>query len=333
MANYSLKKLDEDNYSVWDEFVSNLEFGTIFHQTKWLKKVYSGKGVDFEVVVVYDDKGQLVAGFAFGYKSIYSQRALATAPVTPYFSPLIKPKKTNSRIKQESYYNTITELIIEYLESKLSYIKITFPPEIIDIRPWDWSNYTNKVLYTYKSELKVIDDVINKFDSDIKRRAKKAKELDYILSTDTSEMQIHDFYELLQKTYKKQQHKFTLSEGVFKGIVSSIFKEESAKIYTVYYERKPVSSCLIIFDTNIAYYWLAGSDPDYLKMGFNQLLFVEMMADLSNMGKEYFDFIGANTSTIARYKGTFNMDLVPYHQVEKVSGLLKPYFKAKNIIK
>lgn len=332
MENYTLKILPPEQYALWDDFVASVEFGTVFHTTEWLLRIFANSDVKLEVLAIYNDKKEIVAGFAFGFKTLLAQTVMVAPPATPYCSPLIKPKATISVTKQESYNYTINELINKYLESKLKFVKINFPSACIDVRFWNWKKYDNRVLYTYTASVSDTEALISKFDSDIKRRAKKAKELTYKFCSDNSDIHISDFFNLQNKTMEKQQHKFPLSEKTFIDVMLHMMSKDVAKIYTIYFEDTPVSSCVILFDKLKAYYWLAGSDPNYLKLGFNQLLFVEMIEQIAALGVEYFDFVGANTPSIARYKSTFNMNLQPYFQIEKKLGILKSYFALKEYV-
>jgi len=332
MENYTLKVLPPEQYALWDDFVASENSGTVFHTTEWLLRVYGTSDVNLEVLAIYNDKKEIVAGFAFGFKTFLSLKVMVAPPATPYCSPLIKSKKTTSITKQESYSNSINELIIKYLESKLKLIKITFPKQCLDIRFWNWKKYDNRVLYTYTASVSDTEALISKFDSDIKRRAKKAKELAYKFCSDNSDIHISDFFSLQNKTMEKQQHKFPLSETTFIDIMRYMMRNDVAKIYTIYFEDTPVASCVVLLDKSKAYYWLAGSDPEYLKLGFNQLLFVKMIEQISALGVQYFDFVGANTPSIARYKSTFNMNLQPYFQIEKKLGILKSYFALKKYV-
>ena len=73
----------------------------------------------------------------------------------------------------------------------------------------------------------------------------------------------------------------------------------------------------------IAYYWQAGASKEYLPTGLNQLLVQRVIEHYTSEGYKKFDFVGADTDTIARYKSTFNFPLVPMYSVSKSRGMTK----------
>jgi len=83
-----------------------------------------------------------------------------------------------------------------------------------------------------------------------------------------------------------------------------------------------VAGLIIIYDRHCAYYWLAGSDPQYFSTGLNQLLLWKVIGILSGRGIKCFDFVGANTEASANYKAAFNFELVPYFQVDRATKTL-----------
>ena len=73
--------------------------------------------------------------------------------------------------------------------------------------------------------------------------------------------------------------------------------------------------------TGTAYYWHAGADKDFLNTGLNQLLVLKS-----------FDFVGADTESIARYKSTYNFPLVPMYSVSKSRSIARLGMAIKNLI-
>ena len=330
----TIRFLSDNEFHLWDSFVDECEQGTIFNKTYWLKNILSYKNIKLRILAGFDNNDKIITGFAFGYKLKFGIfKIIEPPPITPYNSILIKERNSKNRSKNESYNFKIANEFIQFLNKKFHYIKITLSPEYFDIRPFIWNNYKERVLFTYSSELVKVTSIFENFDSDIKRRIKKAQQLPYNIKTDETENNINAFYQLQKLSFNKQVHAFKLSKDQFLNFMQILFFEKKGKIYTVYLENTPVASCVLIFDKSNAYYWLAGSDPKHLNTGLNQLLFQEMLVDLSKNEIKTFDFLGANTKTIAKYKSTYNFKLAPYYSVDKTIGFIpKILFKIKEII-
>ena len=63
-----------------------------------------------------------------------------------------------------------------------------------------------------------------------------------------------------------------------------------------------MASVIIILDqaTGTAYYWHAGADKDFLNTGLNHLLVLKIMEKYKVSDLKSFDFVGADTESIAR---------------------------------
>lgn len=321
--NYSIRYLNENEFDLWDDFVEEYESGSLFNKTYWLRNIYRSKQATLKIIGCFDKNNDLIAGYAFGHKrKFYIFPIIIPPSITPINNIVFKERDTKSNSKRESYYFKLFSQIIEFLERYYVIISFTFPFNFIDVRPFLWKNYKGEIRYTYFSDISDLDDVFSNFDSDIIRRIKKTDDLSFKIDTGKDLNNVETFYNLQELSFRKQHHYFRLTKSQFIDFMKILISKEKAKIYTIYLDQKPVASNIILFDKNIAYYWLAGSDPLYLKTGVNQLLLWEVLKDSRNAGIKYFDFVGANTSTIAKYKGTFNFKLYPYYNLYKETGIL-----------
>ena len=85
--------------------------------------------------------------------------------------------------------------------------------------------------------------------------------------------------------------------------------------------------------TGTTYYWHAGADKDFLNTGLNQLLILKILEKYNVSDMKGFDFVGADTESIARYKSTFNLPLTSMYSVTKTRGLAKMGMQIKDFLK
>jgi lipid II:glycine glycyltransferase (peptidoglycan interpeptide bridge formation enzyme) len=186
-------------------------------------------------------------------------------------------------------------------------------------------------MYTYCTNIDNVENLIESFDPDVKRQIKKLEQDDILVKSDDS---IDVFYDLQEKSFKRQERSFNLNKSQFAEFLTNINLENCYKVYTIYQGKTPVYSSIVLLYKSIAYYWLAGGDPDYFAKGHNKLLLKEIILNLNKEGYKNFDFIGANTPSISKYKSNFGFELTPYYYVEKTnSKILRLLLTIKSIIK
>jgi len=329
----TLEFLKKEEFNIWDKFCQDSEYGTIFHTSTWLLPLFGQLNARLKILLCRNKNNDILGGIAYAEEKKLGLFHFILQPViTPYHGIILKERNTTNNKKLENQRFKVAEKINDYLSSAYQYITYTFKPGYLDVRPFTWEGFNVRVLYTYKAHIAESEKVTESFDSDIRRRIKKAKQKDYFISKGFDKSKIKEFFQLQELTYKRQRHEFPFNLSQFIAFLNSL-GSRIVDIYTIYSDSKPVFSQIIIKEETVAYYWLAAGKPDFYSTGLNQLLFEYMINDLSNQGFEHFDFIGANTGTISKYKATYNFPLTPYYSVKKINGgMLKLLFflKGKN---
>lgn len=333
MGRYNIRYLNEDEYQNWDNFVDVCKTGSIFNKSFYLKSLAQIFNINFDIIGVYDKDNHLIAGFSFCHNVKLSFKYMYVPSLTPFYSFIILERSTKSLSKKERYEKEITNTLIEKICNEYALVDFRFHPAFKDIRTLTWNSFKTKIQYTYIAGLSDLEMLYANFDSDIKRRIKKTQELNYSFKKDNSNKSIDVFYSLQEKSFVKQQIEFKLSRKQFNSFIDNLKSKNSVEIYTIYFEDKPVSSCVVLIDGKNSYYLLSGTDDAYSKYGFNQLLIWLAMRDLKESGIEYWDLVGANTESIAQYKSNFNFNLIPSYQAVKYNNsLFKLLFKFKKML-
>ena len=199
-----------------------------------------------------------------------------------------------------------------------------FPPAFTDVRPYIWNGFATNLHYTYITRLAKGTDLSASYDPQVRRQIKKGEQLKHSFLAEDSRDLIISAWELEQKSYQRQRldMRYAPKES-FASFIGSLAGREAAKTYTVIFQDRAVASQIVILDQakSTAYYWLAGADRDYLSTGLNQLLLHGVLVNLQELGYQSFDFVGAGTESIAKYKSTYNFPLVPMFSVSKAKGL------------
>jgi len=334
--NIETRLLKTSEYELWDQFVDSSPFGTIFHKSIWLQPVAGFQQLSFDVVGCFKG-GQLTGGMALAWKKKFGKIPVIQMPLkTPFFGPVISYSDTKYRSKIESQVLTATTALTDFLKSRYQHIHAQFPPAFTDVRPYVWNGFEAGVHYTYMGDLTAASQLLEGFDSDIKRRIKKARELDHQIIVESSEKNIAFAWELEQASFKRQNFGLvSLGKEEFTAFIRKLAELDAAEVHTITHEGSPVASVVSILDKvkNVAYYWMAGAQKESLSTGLNQLLIQDIVERYINTGLEKFDLVGADTDTIARYKSTLNFPLVPIYSVTHSQGLAKKGMQVKKLIR
>jgi hypothetical protein len=321
-----IRYLETGEYEQWDHFVDESEFGTIFQKSIWLKPLAEFQHLSFSIAACFKG-GKMIGGMAFTWKKKFGLLPIIQIPLkTPFFGPVFVSSNTKYRSRIESQLHTVMVAFNDFILSRYQHFPVSFPPAICDIRPYSWNGFETGVRYTYVSELNPDIQLQEDFDSDIRRRIKKAGELEHEVSIDNSDKYITHAWDLEQQSFRRhhfQQSGFSKQE--FLSFIKTLSGEGSSMVFSMIHDGAPIASVVTVHEKTrgIAYYWQAGANKEYLSTGLNQLLIQRVIEHYTSEGYKKFDLLGADTDTIARYKSTFNFPLVPMYSVSKSRGISK----------
>lgn len=318
--------LQEEEYPLWDAFVDQSPEGTIFQKSNWLRPLAKFQHLNFSIAACFKG-GKMIGGLAFTWIKKFGLFPVIQIPLkTPFFGPVFISSNTKYRSKIESQLHTAMNALNDFIFSRYQHFIAAFPPALTDIRPYSWNGFETGIRYTYVGKLNSNIQLQESFDSDIRRRIKKAQELDHEVIMESSDTYINHAWELEQQSFKRQhfsQSGFTKQE--FLSFIKTLSGEGSSMVFTMIHEGAPIASVVTVHEKTrgIAYYWQAGASKEYLSTGLNQLLIQRIIEHYVSEGYKKFDLMGADTDTIARYKSTFNFPLVPMYSVSKTRGVTK----------
>ncbi len=326
--------LERDDYSLWDDFLGEYEVnGTVFHTTSYLLSLAGSLNAKLQIAVIRDGNNRIIAGCPFFSREIFGVIKLSQMPyATPFLGPVIRPRETNIQSKKESYNSKLIKDLTEFFKARgYSYYMFVFHPSETDIREFLWNGLESQVHFTYFTELKD-GGILDVFESSIKRQIKKAEKEDPTLVETVNESTISDSFRLIISSLDRQGKSFMFDQGAFSALVRELVRLGLLKLYNIYSGNIPVATTLVLFDRKTAYYWLAGSDPGMRQTGLNQILIYKILENLQKLGIERFDWFGANTPSIARYKSKFNPVLVPYFSVQYSDWKYKAMMRTKKLL-
>lgn len=256
---------------------------TVFQESDWIKSIA--------------ELTSLRHGSEWGWEYTYDYKwkvlPYIKMPVkTPYFAPFMG---SDQNFK-----------ILDGLKKRYWYIHAHYPP---------YSGIQgDAVHYTYIHKFKDGFD----FDYQLRKAIQKAEKENYEFCEGAD---LKDCYLLEQRAFERSglDMNYATSE-TFENFVLGIPEMES---FTIKLDGINIGYYLIVVSDGWAYAWVSAFDHEFQNTRLNQLLMVRMLEWCKDRGLEYFDFVGADTPSIANYKSQFNFELVPTYSLtlKKYAGL------------
>jgi len=321
MSEFQVRYLKEEEYDAWDAFVDLSEYGTVFHKSYWNKAIFAlDPLVSIQVVACFKEN-RIVAGLITGsLKKFGFIRIMVPPYASPFYGILFKERDTDMLSKLESYRYEVMEELLRYIENEYQITSLSFLPGFKDIRSFNLRNYTSIEKYTYRVDTADPDLLFSRFLPALRRQIKKGEKLEYLIRELAGSEEMSAVYDLIETSYRRQTHSFRFDRKQFYNFMDNPELKKHLKVYTIWHEEKPVAAVVLLIDRSTGYYWLAGADHQFSNTGLNQVLMWQLLGKMQGLGITIFDFMGANTPSISKYKSGYNFNLASYHQVSKESG-------------
>lgn len=314
MPNFEIRPLNEDELSLWDDFVGESPQGALFHKSFWLK----ASGRKF-VIYGYFKGGELYAGIPLVCSAKLGIKLASHPPLTPYLGVLFKRQDTKyvSRISQEK---EMSQEIARRLKGQFHLVNFQFPPGSVDLQPFIWEGFVAGIRYTYIIDLNDSLESVWKGMEDKRRNDIRRAEKDGIgvVPSDDFEQTLN----LVGETFTRQ------------GITAS-FKSAALNYNEVLTQRNQCKSFLakdkdgnsiaavyIVWDNKSGYYLLGGYHSQKSHHGASALAMWEAIKFAKEeLGLGAFDFEGSMVPHVELFFRKFGGEQTPYYTVSWV----KPY--------
>jgi hypothetical protein len=270
----------------------------------YLSALSRATGLELESTFVTKD-GIDVAGVSSLVTKTGPLERLIPAPLTAFSALASKSLPRASELHAGTSW--IDELIVA-LGKRYSTVDLMLPPALEDVRSAQWNGWTASPLYTYTLQ---IDAALVDRWSDGTRRSFKKHASSYHLRSSPDDAD--NILSLWTEGYLRSEKGAPLSGSPLKSMTESLLEAGLAECWVVSTEENgpPQAGVILLADSTIAVYWLAGSIP-----GPAMTVLIGQLKDiLLKRGVNQLDFVGANTKSIAEFKRRFNPDLQSYFRI------------------
>lgn len=277
-----------------------------FNRYKWnvtplrTRLSLEGKEVpSIEAVLYLDKKGRIVR-----------------PPLNPYLPVSFYSTPTQKSTKLYRQWIELSELLVQEFKRRGVKGAIPFPPEMIDIRQWQWHGFLGEVRYTFYLKLPHTIEVV---DSSVQNKINKAIREGFTCEIATK-ANYEDVIACLVETEMRQRFNYMLNKN---DLVMAIrlLSYENFRIYVCKSNSGEIACTRIVLSAPglRAIDLVAGTKTRFLKSGCTQLLIWHVLNDLAQYGATGFDFVGANLPTVSAAKADWGGILTPYYMVHPIN--------------
>jgi hypothetical protein len=229
--------------------------------------------------------------------------------LNPYlpFRFLSTPTQQCQRIQRQ--WLAVSGLLAEEFAGRGLSGMVSFPPEIIDVREFQWRGFLAEARYTFYLTLPYR---VKDADSAVRKQVAKAQRLGYRCERTTH---VDDICFCLKETERRQGFHHHLDEADLQ-LALKLMGEDSLRCYVCYAPNGEAASARVVLQhCEHAIDWVAGTVGDHLANGVTQFVISYMLEDLEESRISTFDYCGANIRSIAASKATWGGELMPYYRV------------------
>jgi hypothetical protein len=213
----------------------------------------------------------------------------------------------HDRIRESEIHarNSAFEHLLGAMERRFSAAVLHLPPAAQDVRVFTWRGWTVQPLYTYRIRLNADTDPLLAWSESARRIARHQASAFEIVET-AADLQAR----LVVESYRRNHRRPPLGGDALTKIIQTLKYQGLLRTMgarSVDTGEVDASIALLLHDSS-AYYWLAGSRPGVAMTA----LLARVLPDLAASGTTTFDFVGANTASIAEFKRKFGGQLAAY---------------------
>ena len=237
-------------------------------------------------------------------------------PLNPYLAIAFQPTSTTHSFRIASQWMKVAQRLVSKMREFGLSRPLFLPPEVGDVRPWQWSGFRTSVRYTYHLDFPYD---LRMADTGVRSRMRRAQRLGYVCERTTN---VRAIWECLKATEERQgfDHRLTVEDL---ELARRCMGDEHLRGYVCYGPQgEPASAAYVLFSPGgKGIGWLHGAKKEHLSDGVVQLLDAFILEELQANGATEFDFVGANLPGVATAKSYWGCELIPYYVIEE-PGLL-----------
>ena len=221
-------------------------------------------------------------------------------PFTQYSALIMRQEPTASAVHRR---DTPLDLLLHELGR--TYRSIQLLCTVSDPRPFQWHKWQVSPRFTYCVDPSAGTDAW----SATKRRTFRKHDADYRIEESPSAA--NDIIRLCELSYQRRNRSLPARKKHLSTLVNDLSAHVRCFVAAHQHTSTPEAGMVILHDGRTAHYWIAGSMPGPSMT----VLLGHVLPTLSKDGIQVFDFVGANTPSIAEFKRQFGPTMHQYYHL------------------
>ncbi|WP_406657742.1 hypothetical protein V7O62_04045 [Methanolobus sp. ZRKC2] len=303
---------------VWDRFVDESPYGTIFHKWDFLRTVEKHTGCELYPLGFYITE-ELICIIPLFLKKVKGVRMVFSPPpqtAIPCLGFVLSPRcDVMNQSKKSMHMYDMGKLFAEEIDRmNANYVSIVLTPMFSDIRPFKWNGFMIDPLTVFMIDLRrPLDDILRSFSSSRKDKVKKLDRYDLKL-VESNDLSL--FYDSSVERYKEQGIKFPVANKEYLEELHSLYPE-GVKMYYIHDSKGDSLGSLMTVEYKRMTMWIGNVKPNN-NVPVNEFLYWELIKKGKSKGYNLLELGGADVPSIAVFKAQFNPSLrVKYRLVKK----------------
>lgn len=287
---------------------------SVFEQPWWLDVVAANTWKE----IIVEEEGEVVARWPI----IEERKAI----VMPELNQTLGFWISEKIVKSDTCYNKrkkIINLLLDNLPTNKD-IDIKLDSNVDYFLPFYWRHFEilPRISYRY-DDLSNLNILYSKTSTIVKDNIKRAKNKVTIKSIDDIEILLM----LLDQTFYRQNAKNPYRKDLIRKIYHKCKEHDACYLlYAIDKNGIARSGNLVVYDKNVCYNLLSGTDPTYRSSGAQTLLVWESIKLASKVSKS-FDFEGSMVEGIENFLRQFGGTPVVYYQIKRQKqSIFKKWF-------
>lgn len=326
-SSLELAFLDETRHDEWDSLVRDAPEGCLFHTAKWTRLLAEPFGADARILAII--AGERVIGGCPVYVKGALGLSISNPPLLAGYAGAVLFEAGGSVAAEARRLEALRRLEGE-LRRRFAFTRMEHAPMLADPRAFLWGGWRVTPRFSFRIPLREPQRMLASFEGTVRTRVRKAEKGGLVIE------RVGDAGALLP-LYAEAYHRHRLPSPVpepqLRALLHGVFAAGLARAYVVRDGEGALHGFrIILLDGERAYDWIAGSDRAHLKGGGPSYLVWKILADLSESHRE-FDFMGANTRPVARFKLSFGGELIRYWVTERGTLPARALLTARRLVR
>jgi lipid II:glycine glycyltransferase (peptidoglycan interpeptide bridge formation enzyme) len=303
-----ITQLDESDYSSWNEFIHNSPQESFLYTTEWATLISYVFNRQFDIAIALKNDRIICGCIVFSQRK-FGYNIATPVPFFPYNGPVFEVAPDVKYQKIIAVQLDLIKKLTQYLNQQYKLWILKTPPDIKDVRGFQWSGCRISPGYNYILNLSDWEYCQENFNQNVRKKIRHADSARLKIEESGDKQTMIDLY---LHSYRRHKIKPLVPESDLRQFLDMALKLPQCKLYYCRDETKILAGRFVLRDDHILYDLLAGSaDDEGLASTFLVYNILKSHADTNYI----FDFMGADHPQIEEFKRGFGGELVNGYQV------------------